>query len=381
MVSVASWISVSAVAVSVTALIVVIAIMSGFRNSLETRIISADAPLQVDSLKGFDTDFQAHPPFKSIPGIQTAAPFVWGEAVFPIHKSVQGVTVIGITPAYLEATSLHQFRTAGTLAMPANGLLIGKELADQFGIRPGDILHLTSPWRGRSLEGKVTGVLYVGVYAYDLNMVYVPLERAQHLFGTGSRVTGYKLSLASPAELDTVKIQVQNKVGPLVQVTTWKDRNQYLVGAIQLERKIMILVISAMVLVACMTISATMMMMALSKGRSVGILRALGLSPSDIRHIFWMEGLFLGGVGTAIGCGLGTMIARYVNPIMDGVEWLIGSDVLPETLYYWKTIPVSLTAGDYAVTVLYCLTLSILATLYPANYAGKADPIEVIRNV
>ena len=385
-ISLISLISILGVAVGVAALIIVISVMSGFDEDLKAKIIGTYSHIEVVSDYGVMPSQDFTDKIMDTKHAVAMAYFLNGQALIRKDECVAGVIVKGIDPnSEIRVNSLGKYIKKGTLDnLKENGIVLGTELANKLNVGIGGRISLVSPAlmnekRAKqsglfSVEGKdfkVTGIFTSGMYEYDSNLAYIDLSKAQELLGVGGMTTGASIRIDDAFNADNVKKALRMKLGPRYDVRTWVDLNRNLLEAIKLEKTVMFIILTLIVMVACFNIASALIMTVLEKTKDIGILKAIGSSSSNIMVIFALQGSFIGMLGTGLGVimGLGACWCLKTYKFID----------LPRDIYYIDKLPVKMEPADIAIIIISSILISIVAALYPAYKASRLDPVEALR--
>jgi lipoprotein-releasing system permease protein len=388
------WITVWGILVGVMALVVTLSFASGFESVLRDKIIGVNAHLL---LLRFDGDMagwrEVRETLHQLPGVATTMPFTYHKALLRSDEGVHGIVVRGVLPESLpEISGWNLSFTCGGFASLAAGegegtrgqapdqpIWIGNVLAETLAVDCGDNVRLVAlagqgaqeDAETRLRDYRVAGVFEIGMYEYDASLAFLELAEAQGFFGLEDRVTGLEIRLKDIRETEKGELAIQEKLGYPFWVKTWKEINPNFFSALKLQKVVMFLILTLIILVGGFNIISTLVMNVLEKRREVAILKAMGATERTIGRIFFFQGLLLGLVGTCLGLALG-----YGLCLLAGSYPLIRLD--PD-IYYLSQLPVEVRPIEFVVVGLSALALSVLATFYPARQAAKLDPAEVLR--
>jgi len=380
-ISIISLISIAGVAVGVGVLIIVIAVMSGFDTDLREKIIGTNSHIIIEGEYGVDGISELSRQIQRVKHVTATAPFVYGQAMVMRAQETMGILVRGVDPKQEGRVSkLGSYMKTGNVDLENNGCVIGNELAKRLNLKIGQRITLISPASTIGEEFQVRGIFSSGMYMYDANLIYVGLPQAQGLFGLGSRTSGIAVKIDDALRVLKVKAAVRDALkGYSYSIRSWMDLDKNLITALRLEKIMMFIVVGMIVLVACFNIGSSLIMMVMEKTKDIGILRSIGATAGSIRRIFLLEGLIIGGAGTALGFAFGLTVVRHINPIAHSIESLTGFSFFPPDIYYFSRIPALIGLFDMSCIAGFALAASLVATLYPSHQAARLDPVEALR--
>jgi lipoprotein-releasing system permease protein len=389
-ISLITVLSIAGVTVGVMALIVVIAVMAGFESDLKSRILGVESHIVVMRHGG---PFSKYPGIldvlKDFDGVEAATPFVYTQIMIRSSAGVSGAVLRGIDPEsagrvikVLDDDSLNNLQNArqindATVSMP--GIILGKELARNLGVIKGDTVYLISPRGIISPIGhlpamkrfRVTDLFESGMYEFDGTMAYVHLKDAQKILRISEAVTGIEIRVEDIYKARNIAEEIIGKLGFPYWAKDWMQMNRNLFSALKLEKTVMFIILTLIILVAAFNIASTLIMMVMGKTRDIAILKAMGATDKSIRRIFVFNGMVIGSLGTGIGVVLGFLVCI----LLEKYKFI----ELPGDVYYITTLPVRLEGLDVLLIAAAAMGICFLATLYPAHQAAKLNPVDAIR--
>ncbi|MGE3149347.1 MAG: lipoprotein-releasing ABC transporter permease subunit [Pseudorhodoplanes sp.] len=390
-ISVIAGFSFLGIMLGVATLIIVMAVMNGFRKELLDKILGLNGHLLIQPLDAPLTDWEVvSSRVSQVPGIRLAAAIVEGQALASSPFNASGVLVRGIRAVDLmKLPSIANNIRQGTLEGfdEGQGLAIGKRLADQLSLRAGDNLTLVAP-RGavtpmgttpRIKAYKIAAVFEIGMSEYDSAFVFMPLPEAQAYFNRSGDVSAIEVYTSDPDKVVNFRKLVADAAGRPIFMVDWRQRNSTFFNALQVERNVMFLILTLIVLVAALNIISGLIMLVKDKGRDIAILRTMGATQGAIMRVFLITGASIGVVGTVIGFLVGTIICFNIESIRQFLSWLTATELFPPELYFLSKLPADMDTGETAAVVVMALALSFLATLYPSWRAARLDPVEALR--
>jgi len=390
-VSIISILSLLGIAVGVAALIIVMAVMNGFRHDLLGRILGLRGHIAVQSVAGPLLDFDAiAKKVRAVPGITRVAPIVEGQVMATANGASLGVLVRGTRKSDLaNMPVLANGLSRGALAnfQGDDAVIIGRGLADKLRLATGMTITLVAP-RGnvtpfgvtpRIKTYRIVGTFSIGMSVYDSSYVFMPLEQAQLYFNMGAGVSSLEVMTSDPDKADAIANPVAGAVGPNTRVYTWEDINSSFFDAIVVERNVMFMILTLIVLVAALNIISGLIMLVKDKTQDIAILRTMGASRGAVMRVFMIAGSSIGIVGTAIGFIIGVAFCANIESIRQGLSHLTGTTLFDPTIYFLERMPARMEPDEVTAVVVMALSLSFLATLYPAWRAARLDPVEALR--
>jgi lipoprotein-releasing system permease protein len=371
-ISIISLISGLGVAIGVMALIVVLAVMTGFDIDLKDKIMGANPHIILHSEEGVP-DYEAlKTKIKALPGVKDVAPYTSGQAFLYYKDKILSLNVKGIDVASEErVTRIKSYMRGGRVTLPPGGIVIGQELAAALGVGVGDEVTLSSPVVGLNTTFKISGIFYTGMYDYDMTLAFLGIRDAQSFFGVGSLVTQVGVSLVDPDRAPRIKETLSALLPPGLYVRTWMEINKNFFAALALEKLTMFVILTLIVLVACFNIISTLIVMVVEKTKDIGVLKALGATQKSIRTIFTWGGILIGFGGTLLGIAGGVVLCVLLKKY----QFI----QLPKDIYYIDRLPVAMRWEDIALIAASALAITFLATVYPSYKAARLAPVEALR--
>ncbi len=390
-ISVIAGFSFLGIMLGVATLIIVMAVMNGFRKELLDKILGLNGHLLVQPIDSPLTDWEAVAGrISQVPGIRLAAPIVEGQALASSPFNASGVLVRGVRAADLQKlTSIAKNIKQGTLDGfdEGEGVAIGRRLADQLSLRAGDSVSLVAPKGAVTPMGttpriksyKVSAVFEIGMSEYDAAFVFMPLPEAQAYFNRAGDVTAIEIYTDNPDRIDRYRKLVTDAAQRPIFMVDWRQRNATFFNALQVERNVMFLILTLIVLVAALNIVSGLIMLVKDKGGDIAIMRTMGATQGAIMRIFLITGASIGVTGTLIGFLFGTLVCLNVESIRQFISWLTNTELFSPELYFLSKLPADMDVGETTAVVVMALALSFIATLYPSWRAARLDPVEALR--
>ena len=389
-ISVIAIFSLLGIALGVATLIVTMAVMNGFRAELLGRILGFNGHINVYAAQGPLADYEAlAQEVKRIPGVVSVQPLIEGQVMATSRGGSGGALVRGVDADDLKAQRLiAQHIETGSLAdFKGDAVLIGSRLAFSLGLKTGDQITLISPQGSATAFGTVpriksyavAGTFNVGMYEFDNGVIFMPLAAAQTFFNLGTAVSSLELMVADPDQVHVYDRELEQALGAKVRIFDWQQSNLSFFNAVEVERNVMFLILTLIILVAAFNIVSSMIMLVKDKGRDIAILRTMGATRGMILRIFMLSGASVGIIGTIAGFILGVEFAAHIEQIREVVQSIIGTDLFSAEIYFLTEIPARIDPDEVAVVVAMAFGLSFLATLYPSWRAARLDPVEALR--
>jgi len=389
-ISLITLLSIAGVTVGVMALIVVIAVMTGFESDLKSRILGVESHIVIMRHNVPFSDYRnIMENVENTDGVEAATPFINSQVILRSSLSLSGAVLRGIDPdsadrviKNLDKVSLKNLKETNqkkstSITMPS--IILGKELAENLGVMPGDPVYLISPRGMISPIGhiptmkrfRVAGLFESGMYEYDRSLAYINIKDAQKILRMGNSVNGIEVRVNDIYNARNIAGRIVKELGFQYWARDWMQMNQNLFSALKLEKTVMFIILALIVLVAAFNIASTLIMMVMEKTKDIAILKAMGATNKSIRKIFVLKGIVIGSIGTIFGVCLGLILCTVLK-YYQFIE-------LPGDVYYITTLPVKLELLDVIMIASAAMAISFLATIYPARQASKLDPVEAIR--
>lgn len=389
-VSVTAGFSFVGIMLGVATLIIVMSVMNGFRQELFSRILGLNGHLNVYAINGPMNDYEyLQQRLLAIAGVDDVTPLVEGQALVSQRGQANGVMVRGIEwKDFVNRPILRESVKAGSVGdFTGNVVAVGNKLAEKMGLSVGDKIVLTSPQvkatpfgsipRQRSFD--VALVFDVGMYEYNSGFLFMPLEAAQVFFQSRNAVKSLEVFINDPDDVDRMREAIDISLGGDAGVYDWRDMNSSFFNALQVERNVMFLILTMIILVAAFNIVSSMIMLVKDKTSDIAILRTMGATRGNMLKIFIFTGASIGIIGTCLGAALGIGLAMNVENIRQWLEGLTGTELFSDEIYFLSQLPAVIDWHEVIAVIVMALFLSVLATLYPAWRAARLDPVEALR--
>ena len=393
-----SMTSMVGIALGVAALIVVLSVMNGFQQELRTRILGVASHLEITGASGQLADWPTLATFANQqPHVLASAPYIYAQAMLSVDRGVQGAIVRGILPEMEdEVADLGRHMKVGKLDAlhPGEfGIILGMDLAQSLGAQIGDKVVVMAPQGQFTPTGVVprlkqftlVGIFQVGMYEYDAGLALIHLEDAAKLYRMENKVSGLRIKLDELFDAPQVASALQTQLNISKDfnegfyVTDWTQQHANFFKAVQMEKRVMFIILALIVAVAAFNIVSTLVMAVTDKRADIAIMRTFGASPTSIMWIFMIQGALIGVIGTAMGAIFGVLIALNIGTIVPFIEQLFNVQFLAKDVYYISDLPSQLIWSDVITIVLLSFVLSLFATIYPSLRASKINPAEALR--
>jgi lipoprotein-releasing system permease protein len=390
-ISVIAGFSFAGIMLGVATLIIVMAVMNGFRKELLGKILGIQGHIVIQALDSPLTDYdQLSKKFMDIRGIKAAVPIVEGQALANSPYASSGVIVRGVRGAdfpklpllagSVKHGTLEGFDTGG-------GVMIGQRLANQLSLKLGDNMSLIAPKGAEGPFGmlpriknyKIAAIFEVGMTEYDSAFVFLPFNEAQAYFNREDDATSIEIYTDNPDEADKYRKLLNAASDRGMFTVDWRQRNATFFSALQVERNVMFMILTLIVIVAALNIISGLIMLVKDKGRDVAILRTMGATKGSIMRVFMITGAAIGVGGTLAGFALGLLVCFNIKAIQNFASWVTGTTLWDPTVRFLTEIPAVVNPSETIAVLIMALTLSFIATLFPSFKAAKLDPVEALR--
>jgi len=400
-ISLNTWISISGVALGVMALIVVIAVMSGFGKDLRDKILGTNSHVVVTNINrsGMDGYESILKKVMQAEGVKAASPFILNQVMLTFGGNSTGVVVRGVDPDREGMVSdLEKNIIRGDIGMLNRGknissgpgrdnIILGKELAHKLGVQMGEAVSMVSPATRLTPMGlvpkiklfKVVGMFESGMFEYDSSLSFISIQSAQKFFAMKEKVSGIEIRVDDIDNAGKIAESLQESLGFPHYVRDWMRMNKNLFSALRLEKIVMFIILILIILVAAFNIVSTLFMVVMEKTKEIAILKSMGASRTSIMKIFSFQGLIIGIIGTLFGCVGGFTVVPNLNEIVGFIESIFGITAFPSDVYYLDKLPSEIQYLDSFLIVVFSIAICFLASLYPAWRASRMDPVDGLR--
>ncbi|MDH3335201.1 MAG: lipoprotein-releasing ABC transporter permease subunit [Rhodospirillaceae bacterium] len=390
-VSIIAWFSLLGIALGVATLIIVMAVMNGFRAELMNRILGLNGHVSVYNQSRVMEDFDAQAiVVRGVPGVVSVTPMIEGQVMASVGSVSRGAVVRAlrsddiknrkIIADNIEYGSLDAFGPDDTIA-------IGAELAKRLGLFVGEKVTLISPNGRATAFGtvprmrafKVVAIFKVGMFEYDSGFIFMPLHGAQVYFSMPEKVTNLEVFVEDPDKTKPIGHEIRKTLGIKARVHDWQQANSSFFNAIQVERNVMFLILTLIIIVAAFNIISSLIMLVKDKGADIAILRTMGATRGMIMRVFFLAGASIGVIGTFSGMALGLWVASNIELIRQWIQSITGTELFAAEIYFLTQLPAKIDPFEVIAVVLMGLGLSLFATIYPSWRAARTDPAEALR--
>jgi lipoprotein-releasing system permease protein len=405
-VSIITFISIAGIFLGVAALIIVLAVMNGFEEDLRTKILGIKSHIELTTdIAGPMKDYEkVRERIAGTEGVVASTPFIYSQAMIRSGNGVTGVIIRGLdTKSAFKVINMGKIREGDIEylnKLPADffnryrkedaepsGIVIGKEMAKNLGIFLYDMITIISPVGVSTPMGMVprmkkfvvVGIFESGFYEYDSTLAYLSLQSCQDFLQMGDTVTGIDIKVDDIYKADKIARIIQSKLGFPFWAHNWMQMNKNLFSALKLEKRVMFIILSLIVLVAAFNIISALIMIVMEKNKDIAILKSMGATSRSIMKIFVYQGLFVGIIGTALGCAAGLAVALNLQKLSQFVEKMFHFKFLPGDVYYLSELPSKVNYSDVVIIVIGTLLVCFISTIYPSLRASRLDPAEALR--
>ncbi|MGA3207335.1 MAG: lipoprotein-releasing ABC transporter permease subunit [Syntrophales bacterium] len=403
-VSIITFISIAGIFLGVAALIIVLAVMNGFETDLRNKILGINSHVVLMQYAGAMQDYQkVMNEVDQAEGVVASTPFIFSQAMLRNEGRTSGVILRGISIdnafKVINLGKMHEGnidylseKKRSTLELGKDtsmlpGIVIGKELAKNMGLLLFDPVSIISPMGISTPMGMVpkmkkfvvVGIFDSGFYEYDSTLAYISLRDCQEFLNLGERVTGLEIKVNDIYRANIIAKSIEKKLGFPFWARNWMEMNKNLFSALRLEKRVMFIILSLIVLVAAFNIICTLIMIVMEKNKDIAVLKSMGATSGSIMKIFVYQGVTIGAIGTLLGCIGGLAVALNLEKISLSIENLFGFKILPGDVYYLSQLPSQVNYSDVVIIIIGTMLICFLSTIYPSLRASKLDPAEALR--
>ena len=390
-ISVIAGFSFLGIVLGVAALIVVMAVMNGFRHDLMEKMIGLNGHMFLQAVETPLTDYDAVTERVSkVPGVTLALPLVEGQAFATSPYGSSGALVRGIRGADLKRLpGIAGHITQGSLEGfdSGEGVVVGAKLADHLSLRAGDKVTIIAPHGAETPFGvtprmktyNVAAIFQIGMTTFDNTFIFMPLPEAQTFFNQDGQASVIEVYVSDPDDIDAMRRKIEPAQGRPMIDTDWRQLNKSFFDVLAVESNVMFAILTLIVLVAALNIVSGLIMLVKDKGQDIAILRTMGATQGAVMRVFLITGASIGVVGTIVGFLLGVIICLNIESIRQFLSWLTNTELFSPELYFLSHLPADMDSGETTAVVVMALMLSLLATLYPSWRAARLDPVEALR--
>ncbi len=403
-VSIITFISIAGIFLGVAALIIVLAVMNGFETDLRNKILGINSHVVLMQYTGAMKDYQkVMNEVEKVEGVVASTPFIFSQAMLKNEGRTSGVILRGMSVdsafKVINLGKMHEGnieylseKQRSTIVLGKDksmlpGIVIGKELAKNMGLLLFDPVNIISPMGISTPMGMVpkmkkfvvVGIFDSGFYEYDSTLAYVSLKDCQDFLNLGEQVTGIEIKVNDIYKANIIAKSIERKLGFPFWARNWMEMNKNLFSALKLEKRVMFIILSLIVLVAAFNIICTLIMIVMEKNKDIAILKSMGATSASIMKIFVYQGVIIGAIGTLMGCIGGLAVALNLEKLSVSIENLFGFKILPGDVYYLSQLPSQVNYSDVVIIIIGTMLICFLSTIYPSRRASKLDPAEALR--
>jgi lipoprotein-releasing system permease protein len=390
-VSVIAGFSLLGIGLGVATLIIVMAVMNGYREDIMDRILGVNGHIDIRGVEYSIADYDVRvAAINDVPGVESAMPQITGQVMATASGVSSGAVVRGVRGEDLAArTVVSENIVQGSLPAFARGegIMIGVRMAERFRVNLGDTLTLISPKGNVTAFGTaprlkgypIVGLFDVGMSDFDSNIIFMPLELAQIYFKYPDSVTGIEIQVEDPDQAQFIARQIMDISGSGVRILSWEQTNSTFFNALQVERNVMFLILTLIIIVAAFNIISGMIMLVKDKSRDIAVLRTMGATRGMVMRVFFLAGASVGVTGTILGLFICVLFCGNIESIRQVLEKMTGTELFSAEIYFLSKIPAVMDWSEVVSVVLMALVLSFAATIYPSWRAAKTDPVEALR--
>mgnify|MGYP001967733078 CR=1 FL=1 len=392
-ISVIAWFSLIGIALGVATLIIVLSVMNGFRQELLDRILGMNGHITVQSTEnreGISKYLEIVSQFEQAHGVKRVIPIIEGQVMATANGKARGAIVRGISKKELSNYQIISDNiVSGALDrfQDEAGMVLGERLAQALQVNVGDSVTLLSP-KGRSTAlgtvprsraYPILALFNVGMFEYDSSIAFMSIDQAQLYFMLPGKVSKLKIFVDDPDEVTRVKQDLRGLIQDQIGVVTWKQSHSHFFNALQVERNVMFLILTLIILVAAFNIISSLIMLVTDKTKSIAIMRTIGATRGTIMRIFFLTGSAVGVIGTLMGVALGLGFAKNIDAIRRALERLSGTELWSPEIRFLSELPAIVDMGEVTTVIVMSLGLTLVATIYPSWRAARVDPVEALR--
>lgn len=395
-ISLIAWASFLGIMIGVATLIIVMAVMNGFRADLLERILGVGGHAVVRPYGGaFQSQKEVVDRLVQLDGVQRVTPVLEAQVMVSVGTTARGAILRGVDkalilqlPVLTDNKVLGDLSRVGEIENTTSGIAIGQRMAEIYGLEIGMPLSLIAPKGAKTPFGtaprvrqySVESIFEVGLSDYDATFIYTDMDTVSALTGTSTDMAALEIVVAQPDKIQDLRPAIDRAVGEAGWVRDWQQTNAALSGALKVERNVMFLILTMILLVASLNIVSGLVMLVKDKSRDIAILRTMGMKRGAILRIFFITGASIGVIGTLVGVIVGVVFCQNIEAIRQLITTLTGTELFPSEIYFLNELPAKIIVEDVVMVAGLSLALSFLSTLYPSWRAASLAPVEVLRN-